>query len=48
RKRGVAVDPDRLRRELRLSGHESATLVLTRLGTRPTALLCQRLPTGPS
>jgi len=48
RKRGVAVDPDRLRRELRLSGDRSATLVLTRLGTRPTALLCQRLPSGPN
>jgi SAM-dependent methyltransferase len=42
RKRGVAVEPDRLRRELRLAGDRSAILVLTRLGTRPTALLCQR------
>jgi hypothetical protein len=40
RKRGVAVDPDRLRRDLRLSGSAAATLILTRLGTRPTALLC--------
>jgi SAM-dependent methyltransferase len=44
RKRGLAVDPDRLRRELRLRGGTSATLVLTRIGTRPTALLCQRPP----
>jgi SAM-dependent methyltransferase len=42
RKRGLAVDPDQLRRELRLSGTASATLVLMRLGTRPTALLCRR------
>jgi len=48
RKRGVAVEPDRLRRELRLAGDESATLVLTRLGTRPTALLCRRVPAGPA
>lgn len=41
RKRGVAIEPDRLRRDLRLSGPESATLLLARLGTRPTALLCR-------
>ena len=41
RKRGVAVEPDRLRRELRLSGGAEATLVLTRVRERPTALLCR-------
>jgi len=41
RKRGVAVDPDRLRRDLRLTGTTPATLVLTRFGSRPTALLCR-------
>jgi SAM-dependent methyltransferase len=41
RKRGVAVDPDRLRRDLRLRGSTSATLVLTRFATRPTAYLCR-------
>jgi hypothetical protein len=41
RKRGVAVEPDELRRDLRLSGTRAATLVLTRLGTRPVAYLCQ-------
>jgi hypothetical protein len=41
RKRGVAVEPDRLRRDLRLGGTGAATLVLARFGTRPTALLCQ-------
>jgi hypothetical protein len=44
RKRGVAVEPDQLRRDLRLSGSASAVLVLTRLGTRPTAFLCHRVP----
>ena len=39
-KRGVAVDPARLRRELRLSGDCGATLVLLRIGREPTALLC--------
>jgi hypothetical protein len=43
RKRGVAVDPDRLRRELRLQGSAAGTLVLTRIGTRPVAYLCNRL-----
>jgi SAM-dependent methyltransferase len=46
RKRGVAIDPDRLRRDLRLAGTSSATLVLTRLGTRPVAFLCRRLGRG--
>ncbi len=41
RKRGVAADPDKLRRDLRLAGSTSATLVLTRLGTRPAAYLCR-------
>jgi hypothetical protein len=40
RKRGLAVDPDQLRRDLRLDGESSATLVLARLGTRPAAFLC--------
>ncbi len=40
RKRGLNIDPDRLRRELKLSGRTSATLVLTRIGTRPAAYLC--------
>jgi SAM-dependent methyltransferase len=41
RKRGVAVDPAVLRRELRLAGEGSATLVLARFGSSPVALLCQ-------
>jgi hypothetical protein len=41
RKRGLAVDPDQLRRDLRLAGSAAATLVLTRIGTRPVAFLCQ-------
>jgi SAM-dependent methyltransferase len=40
RKRGVAVEPDRLRRELKLAGRSGATLVLLRVGDTPTALLC--------
>ena len=53
RKRGVAVDPDRLRRDLHLTGAGSATLVLTRVANAPTALLCRPVrpdpvPPGPA
>ena len=41
RKRGVAVDPDRLRHDLKLNGTGSATLVLTRVADKPAAFLCQ-------
>lgn len=41
RKRGLAVEPDELRRDLRLSGDGSATLVLLRVGQTPRALLCR-------
>lgn len=41
RKRGVAVEPDRLRRDLKLTGDAGATLVLLRIGDAPTALLCR-------
>lgn len=39
-KRGSALEPERLRRDLRLAGPASATLVLTRVAGAPTALLC--------
>ena len=40
RKRGSAVDPQRLRADLRLSGPHAASLVLTRVAGAPTALIC--------
>jgi SAM-dependent methyltransferase len=40
RKRGSALDPDGLRRDLRLSGPNAASLVLTRVAGAPTVLLC--------
>lgn len=43
-KRGSAVDTEKLRRDLRPSGPGSATVVLTRIGERPFALLCRELP----
>lgn len=41
KKRGSAVDVERLRRDLRPQGPESATVVLTRIGERPYALICR-------
>lgn len=43
KKRGVDVDPAALRTKLRLHGSESATLLLTRVGSRRLALLADRV-----
>jgi SAM-dependent methyltransferase len=40
-KRGSALDPERLRRDLRLAGSEPASLMLTRVADAPTVLVCQ-------
>jgi hypothetical protein len=39
--RGLDVDPNALRPRLRLSGPASLTVVLTRIGHTPTAILCR-------
>jgi hypothetical protein len=41
RKRGSALEPEQLRRDLRLHGTGSASIVLTRVAGAPTVLLCQ-------
>jgi hypothetical protein len=46
-KRGSALEPERLRRDLRLAGTAPATIVLTRVAGAPTVLLCQPVSTGP-
>ncbi len=43
KKRGVDVDPAALRTRLKLSGDRPATLILTRVGGKHTALLAERL-----
>ncbi|GLX95674.1 class I SAM-dependent methyltransferase [Herbidospora sp. NBRC 101105] len=43
KKRGSAVDVERLRHDLRLSGEGSMVVVLTRLGTRPVAVLASEM-----
>jgi hypothetical protein len=43
KKRGTAVDPDQLRRQLRLNGAGEATIVLTRIGGQQSVLAVRRL-----
>ncbi|WP_049562397.1 class I SAM-dependent methyltransferase [Nonomuraea sp. SBT364] len=40
KKRGSAVDIERLRGDLRLSGEESAVVILTRIMDKPSVLIC--------
>ncbi|WES62781.1 hypothetical protein P0L94_09945 [Microbacter sp. GSS18] len=46
KKRGVDVDPAALRTKLKLRGDASATLILTRIGSKRTAILADRLTAG--
>nr|WP_296065565.1 class I SAM-dependent methyltransferase [uncultured Actinoplanes sp.] len=41
RKRGSALEPDQLRKQLKLAGPEAASLVLTKVAGAPTAILCR-------
>ncbi|HEY4021185.1 MAG TPA: class I SAM-dependent methyltransferase [Pseudonocardiaceae bacterium] len=43
--RGLDVDPNTLRKRLKLAGEVSATVVLTRVGDTPTAILCHAVRT---
>ncbi|MBF4574864.1 class I SAM-dependent methyltransferase [Frondihabitans sp. VKM Ac-2883] len=43
KKRGVDVDPAAFRKKLQLKGANEATLILTRVAGRHTALLCERV-----
>ncbi len=45
KKRGVAIDPASLRRQLKLRGDNAATLILTRIGRRATAIVAERVST---
>jgi hypothetical protein len=44
KKRGTAVEPEELRRRLRLSGSRESTVVLTRVRGRQVAMIVQPLP----
>ena len=41
RKRGSALDVEKLRHDLRLSGRGAGVLLLTKIADRPAALLCR-------
>jgi hypothetical protein len=41
KKRGVAITPEELIKRLRLKGHGSRTLVLTRCRGKPVVLICK-------
>jgi SAM-dependent methyltransferase len=45
-KRGSALEPEKLRRDLRLAGDQPASLVLTRVAGAPTVLVCQPVQAG--
>ncbi|WP_460999240.1 class I SAM-dependent methyltransferase [Streptomonospora sediminis] len=47
KKRGSAVDVEKLRRDLKPSGPESVTVILTRVGNRPLCLLCSEVTALP-
>ncbi|MFD1542461.1 THUMP-like domain-containing protein [Nonomuraea guangzhouensis] len=44
KKRASAVDIERLRNDLRLSGDKSAVIILTRIMNKPSVLICQAAP----
>ncbi|MEU7899477.1 SAM-dependent methyltransferase [Nonomuraea sp. NPDC049152] len=46
KKRASAVDIERLRSDLRLSGDKSAVVILTRIADRPSMLICTPLELG--
>jgi len=47
KKRGVKIDPEQLRKQLKLRGSDSATLLLGRLGLREIAILAKRIDSNP-
>ncbi|MFF4620035.1 class I SAM-dependent methyltransferase [Nonomuraea jabiensis] len=44
KKRGSAVDIERLRTDLRLNGEKSATIILTRILDKPSVIICNTSP----
>ena len=46
KKRGIVTDPETLRRKLKLTGEDSRTLLLTRIGEREVAILAKRVTDG--
>ena len=46
KKRGVDIDPEKLRRDLKLRGSNAATLLITPIAGRPTAIFARRMHTS--
>jgi len=44
KKRGSAIEPQQLRRDLQLRGHAELTVILTRVAGAPTVVLCSPVP----
>ena len=44
--RGLTLDPDRLRKELKLRGDDAAVLIVTKLGRRAAVFVAQRVADG--
>ena len=44
KKRGADIDPEALRKSLKLSGVGQATVIATRVDGRHRAIVCRRLP----
>jgi THUMP domain-like len=47
KKRGVDLDLEKFRRDLKLRGDHAATLLITPIAGRPTAILAQRIASQP-
>jgi len=43
KKRGIDIDPEKLRRDLKLRGNNAATLLVAHVANRPTAILAHRI-----
>lgn len=48
KKRGVTIDPEKFRRDLKLRGENEATVILTRAGKRQLAIIARRLGQRPT
>ena len=48
KKRGIDIDPEKLRRDLKLRGPNAATLLITQIAGKPTAILAHRIAAGPT
>jgi hypothetical protein len=48
KKRGIGIDPEILRRDLKLRGDNSAALLITPIASRPAAIVAHRAPPPPT